>query len=118
MAELNSVFVSSGVAPANDFFKSIRTCASHWENWPKLVNHCCCFFALSNEIKGFMGAYAAFDGFSELRAEHTLLLREYHATGGTKDLIEKVLVFIQRGCQSGEILDGDDEREGAQRTLD
>jgi hypothetical protein len=65
-----------------------------------------------------MGAYAAFDGFSELRAEHTLLLREYHATGGTKDLIEKVLVFIQRGCQSGEILDGDDEREGAQRTLD
>jgi hypothetical protein len=60
----------------------------------------------------------SFPSLGELHANHTRLLREYHAEGGTEERKAQIAAFIETGRATGVFLDDDGDREAAQQILD
>lgn len=60
----------------------------------------------------------SFPNLGYLQADHTRLLREYHAGGGTEERNGQIAAFIETGRATGSILDDEDDRQAAQQILD
>lgn len=59
-----------------------------------------------------------FPSLSALRSAHSELLKRQAANGNTPDLVEAVEGFLQRGQETGALLDAPDDRVSAQSALD
>ena len=59
-----------------------------------------------------------FPSLESLRAAHSELLQQFQAKGTTSDLIAAIETFLQRGKETGALLDSDAERWAAQSRLD
>ncbi len=59
-----------------------------------------------------------FQSFDSMRAAHTDVLRLQREQKEIHLIIDKILGFIRRGVQTGELLDQEDERQAAQSLLD
>jgi len=61
---------------------------------------------------------AEFQNLTDLRREHTELLKEYHSRGSAPEILDALRDFVTRGRKLGTLLDRAEERIEAQRILD
>ncbi len=64
------------------------------------------------------GSELRFPSAASLRAAHEDLIKWRRADGDTPEVLAEIQAFIEHGCETGRLLDGEDERRASQALLD
>lgn len=64
------------------------------------------------------GSELRFPSSASLRAAHEDLIKRRRAEGDTPAVLAEIQTFIEHGCETGRLLDGEDERRASQALLD